>query len=130
MAYLTYKATRESKKATGGRKQTIAAITHSEPTIRLSSDWSGGSRTLYQAVNSSGRVGPLPDNASEYRTSWAQAGPSIRDWPIPAGLVVLETGTFCGRPATPTLVGEYSDVQRVLEAWGIDANNPKQEGKL
>jgi hypothetical protein len=124
MAFLTYKQTAASKRATGSRKQQIFAITSDEPKIRLDGNWSGGSRHVYQIVSRSGRITPMPPGADSYYVRWNQSGPSIKDWPIPDGFAVLRTGTFRGRPSVPAIVGNYTVVQDILSRWGIDPNNP------
>jgi hypothetical protein len=124
MAFLTYKQTAESKRATGSRKHQIFAITSDNPKIRLDGNWSGGSRNAYQIVSGSGRITPLPPGADSYYVRWNQSGPSIKDWPIPDGFAVLRTGTFRGRPSVPAIVGNYTVVQDILSRWGIDPNDP------
>lgn len=69
--------------------------------VRLSGTyWDGGSCSIYYQVNTAtGTVTPL----SSY--SPPQFGGPREDpvHPLTEGLVVVEMGTFCGKPATPTI---------------------------
>ena len=124
MAFLTYKQTAESKRATGSRKHQIFAITSEDPKIRLDGNWSDGSRRVYQVVSRSGRITPMPPGADPYYVRYKRLADVINLARLPDGFAVLRTGTFNGKPAVPAVIGNYSTVQDILARWGIDPNTP------
>lgn len=63
--------------------------------MRLRSYWDGGSRDEYRAYSRSGEAIALPISGAPGFT------PEPREWVPQAGDVLVNYGTFCGKPSTP-----------------------------
>lgn len=75
--------------------------------------WDGGSRCEYTAVElATGRVSAAPQYAPPQFGGPASA-PVVS---IPAGIAIVQTGTFCGKPATATVYVNPADVAHMLPA--------------
>ena len=60
--------------------------------------WDGGSRSTYSAVNAQGTSLPLT-----YSTAPTQFGGVEKEIILTPNILILEAGTFCGKPATVTI---------------------------
>lgn len=87
-----------------------------QDTITIPADagtWSGGSRTLYSAVElATGRAVPLVDTMS---APWAPDR-QTRTSPMKPGIAVVETGHFCGKPAGTTFILHPDNAAALLPA--------------
>lgn len=88
------------------------AFVHVHATVALQGTyWDGGSRSTYTAVR-------LVDGFSLGAPQYAPpqfGGP--RDTPvveIPAGVVIVETGVFCGKPATASVTINPADATKFI----------------
>jgi len=78
------------------RKCYIAEAPSGSP-VRLRSYWDGGTRDLYAAYSASGEEISLPVGGAPGFT------PEPEAWVPNAGDVLIETGTFMGKEATPRI---------------------------
>jgi hypothetical protein len=103
--------------AASARKQSFYLSTFPEHGITTSSFWDGGSRSIWTIVRvSDGRSVTLPENHPAF-----QPGRPYFMTALPAGHILLETGTYCGKPATPhiyTPPNETLDSPRSAERIG------------
>lgn len=60
--------------------------------------WDGGSRSTYSAVNAQGTSLPLT-----YSTAPTQFGGVEKEIILTPNILILQAGTFCGKPATVTI---------------------------
>lgn len=65
--------------------------------IKLRSYWDGGSRDLYAAYDASGKRLPISVSGAPGFTAEPEA------WTPRPGDALVETGTFCGKEATPKI---------------------------
>lgn len=73
--------------------------------------WDGGSRSTYTAVElATGRNKGAPQYAPPQFGGPRQA-PEVQ---IPPDVVIVETGTFCGKPATATVYVNPANMARLL----------------
>lgn len=85
---------------------------HVVETVTLSGTyWDEGSRDTYTAVNlSTRRAVPAPQWAPS-QFGGPQAAPTVT---LPAGVAIVRTGVFCGKPATATVYVRAADVTPFL----------------
>jgi len=75
--------------------------------------WDGGSRSVYAQHGADGNSLP----ALRYPTAPVQFGGSLPpEFTIPAGVIVSDCGTFCGKQATLSLFANPEDIDRLLSA--------------
>lgn len=81
-------------------------------TVHIGSmQWDGGTRDLYHVASlDSPIVKPVED-----KRPWPQNMAPIGATPLPPRHVIINTGTFCGKPATPVLYALAADVSPMLE---------------
>lgn len=110
MTMNTYVVTPKVKELTGSKKRSF----YFEPanTVTPRGGWSGGSRSCYTAI--------------EWRTGKPYAFHIGDQWSIqakqqvlPAGVILIETGTFCGKPATPRIYCNPTETDEVAQWLGI-----------
>lgn len=102
----------------------IAAAIGSQQTVRVelreagqtvyvgSQQWSEGSRDLYSvACLDGGAVTPVEDPRP-----WPRNMADLGETPIPPRHVIIKTGTFCGKPATPVIYALATDISPQLAA--------------
>lgn len=79
--------------------------------------WSGGTRSIYEALElATGRTASITDTFS---APWS-SDRNARTIKLKPGYAILETGTFCGKPATPTIYCLPSEVFAALPAPASD----------
>ena len=71
--------------------------------------WSEGSRSQYYFLNMETKQ-RSPVDLSGLATSPFSGGALSKDVEIPDGHLLIEVGTFCGKPATPFIFGRAKDL--------------------
>lgn len=75
-----------------------------------SQQWSEGSRDLYHIASlDAPTIKPVEDDRR-----WPDNMSALGESYLPARCVVIKTGTFCGKPATPFIYARESDVSPML----------------
>lgn len=77
-------------------------------------NWEGGSRAMYRACTLSGNATGGADSFHAL-APWANPAEGAK-LPIPPGMVVVEAGTFCGKPATARVYVNPADMPKFLTA--------------
>ena len=106
----TIKMTLKVKELTNSKKKTFWFMTVTE--ICTNSYLDGGSRSEWWIVNLDTKTDFIPSPGSY---PWTTAN----DYILQPGDVVIETGLFCGKPATPHFHCLPVDVQRVKSWLGV-----------
>lgn len=83
--------------------------------VNVDSYWDGGSRSFYRVVNIDTGLSVEPQGNAPFGANGRLGYGLIK------GDIVIETGTFCGKPATPTLMCRADDETRVLAWLGLPA---------
>lgn len=102
------KSTPKTKSLTGSRKREVR-VSSGSSLINVDSYWSGGSRSDFSVLNIDTGLNILPQGNHPFGAS-GRLGYALR-----SGDILIETGTFCGKPATPTFHCRAEDEARVLE---------------
>lgn len=86
-------------------------------TVTLGSvQWDSGSRNQYHVVHlDSGTVKPVQDVRP-----WPQNMAPIGETMIAPRCVIVKTGTFCGKPATPYIYARTADISPQLAAPAVE----------
>ena len=88
-------------------------IEFTESVTTHGTEWSGGSRSSYSSVTPRG--GPLmPHDNDQYPEGWPSCKPGLKI--VEPGRIVVETGTFCGKPATLVVHCHPDDLHLVAPA--------------
>lgn len=85
-------------------------------TVRVPMDaglWSGGTREEYSLVRLSDGA-TLPNKLAN-TSPWNSARQDV-SFELPSGVVILKSGHFCGKPATPTIYARPEDIAPALPA--------------
>ena len=107
----THEMTGRVKAITGSRKRNFRFYAGSD-THCTNSYWDGGSKTSYEVVNIDTGARFIPSPGSYPWTT-------PNDYTLKAGEVLIETGHFCGKPATPAISCRADDEARVRHWLGI-----------
>ncbi len=92
-------------------RKTSARI-HVTDSVTLSGTyWDGGSRDTYTAVNLSTRRAISAPQYDPPQAGGPQAAPTVT---LPAGVAIVRTGVFCGKPATATVYVRAADIAPLL----------------
>ncbi len=103
-----YKTTEAVKNITRSRKHQFSFGTSEQPQ-NTDSYWSGGSRSEYSVYNmDTNKFGFPPAGKYPWTTE--------NRYTLQPGDVLIETGTFCGKPATPRFTCLPADEARA-KAW-------------
>ena len=108
---MRFKTTEKVKQLTGTRKREFSLDTTTRPQ-NTDSYWSGGSRSEFFVHNLDTRANFTPP-AGRYPFT------ERNDYTLQPGDVLIETGTFCGKPATPRFLCRPEDLERVKTWLGI-----------
>lgn len=107
----TYNITQKVKDVTGSRKKRFYFSLVSTPQS-TDSYWSGGSRDQYSLVNLNTGINSFPP-AGQY--PWT----TENRYTLQPGDVLIQTGIFCGKPATPHIKCLPENNQKVRTWLGI-----------
>ena len=99
------------KRIAGTRKKSFSLDTTTHPQC-TDSYWSGGSRIDFVVHNLNTNQDSIPP-AGHY--PWN----TPNDYTLQPGDVLIETGIFCGKPATPRFLCRPEDLERVKTWLGI-----------
>ena len=111
-----YKMTQKVKDLTGSRKREFSFGTTDRP-ISTNSYWDGGSRREYEVFNRN--TGDL-FTPSGGRYPWCN--PEDRgEYTLTPGDIMIETGSLCGKPATPYIGCRTDELEAVKKWLGISA---------
>ena len=105
-----FKTTDKVKRVTGTRKREFSIRVQDK--VRTDSYWDGGSRSEYRVTNLHTGATFVPP-AGSY--PWTVAN----DYTLQPGDIVIETGTFCGKPSTPCFRCRADDVPAVKAFLGL-----------
>lgn len=113
--YTKVKATRQLKAFTKSRKQTVFLdVCKAGVVLNTPSYWDGGSKSDYKVLGLiDGQCSHIPTNHPFFN---AGAQDSVT---VEHGMIVLKTGTFCGKPATPVIYATLPTILTMLSEWGI-----------
>ena len=98
--------------AVGSRKRK-ASVEVSESVCYSGTYWDGGSRTEYTAVSLSDFRAVNGARFNPPQFGGPRVDPVVA---VPPGIVIVEHGTFCGKPATPCVHVNPADAVRFLPA--------------
>ena len=77
-------------------------------------NWSGGSRSVYSAVDlATGQIKTATHTSNPPPWANPYEGQQLE---IPRGIAIVSHGTFCGKPATPIIYAHPDDMARLLPA--------------
>ena len=108
---MKFATTEMVKRAAGTRKKSFSLDTTTSPRC-TDSYWSGGSRSDFVVQNI--------DTGLNYRPPGGQfPWNTPNDYTLQPGDVLIETGTFMGKPATPRFLCRPEDLERVKTWLGI-----------
>lgn len=97
----------KTKQLTGSRKRQCT-FSPGHTSVNVNSYWDGGSKSSYVVFNIDSGMEVLPVGNAPFMTS------GRLDYTLIIGDIVIETGTFCGKPATPRFMCRTEDSERVL----------------
>ena len=90
------------------------AFLHVRDSVELSNTyWDGGSRSTYTAVNLATGKASAADQYAPPQFGGPRAPLNVS---IPAGVAIVETGYFCGKPATASVYINPADATPMLPA--------------
>jgi hypothetical protein len=105
------------KRLTGSRKREFNFDPERE-IVNVDSYWDGGSKSDYVVFNIDTGLTVFPKGNAPFVAS-GRLG-----YKLITGDILIETGTMCGKPATPMLMCKVEDSERVQAYLGIPANEP------
>lgn len=111
----TYKTNPTVKRLLNTRKATFNITFHPEDnyfTANVASYWDGGSRSTYAVYNVS--TGFFIAHVAH--DGWSCNG--RKDFALPKGQFLVESGIFCGKPATVYVDAYEEDRERLLKLFG------------
>lgn len=105
-----YTITDKVKAMTGTRKRSFSVRV--QPKVTTNSYWSGGSKSDWRVTNLlTGKTFVPPAGSYPWTT------PNVYE--LQPGDIVIETGTFCGKPATPCFRCLEADLPAVKKFLGL-----------
>jgi len=109
----TYKTTPVVRRLSGTRKREFRLHLYANPPITkdCNSYWDSGSRDSYTVLNMNGDYLETPLPGGYYKLA--------EPYEIKPGTLLMETGTFCGKPATVCFYGHESDRPWITRLLGI-----------
>ena len=78
--------------------------------------WDGGSRSTYTAVNLETLRASTAEQFAPPQFGGPRVAPKVK---IPDGACIVETGTFCGKPATASVYLNASAVRHLLPSMSL-----------
>lgn len=107
-----YPTTPMVRRLSGTRKREFYLVLHETPVTKdCNSYWDGGSRDSYTVLDMNGQYIETPPSGGFNKL----ADP----YTIKPGTLLMETGIFCGKPATVTFYGNESDRPWITKLLGI-----------
>jgi len=103
-------AVRRLLDAIGSRKRK-ACVTVSETCVINGTYWDGGSRTEWTAVRLSDGMSQGAPHFNPPQFGGPLTAPIVA---VPPGIVIVQHGTFCGKPATPCFHVNPADLAHLL----------------
>lgn len=104
--------TARAKALSGSRKRQFS-FQPGRDVVNVDSYWDGGSKSNYTVLNIDTRMEILP-KGNEPFGAHGRTG-----YKLITGDIVIETGTMCGKPATPAFMCKAEDAIRVLDFLGV-----------
>lgn len=112
----TIQTTDKIKRLTGTRRKTCRLDTYLSATPQtLRTGWDGGSCSHYSVVNILTGVSSNPPTNSSFAFDRA---PKVQYVATP-GDVLIQTGTFCGKPSYPSFSCAEADLDAVKRFLGV-----------
>jgi len=108
----TLNITRKIIQLTGTRKKTFRLILSDRP-LSVNSYWDGGSRDEYGVFNINTGQSFIPPTGTYPFTTPNQ-------YTLKPGEILVQTGTFCSKPATPTIYCLPEDTTKVRQFLGLN----------
>lgn len=88
-------------------------VEFSESVSTTGTEWSGGSRSSYSSLTPQG--GAIdPHELDKYPEGWPSCKPGVKQ--VERGRIVVESGTFCGKPSTLVVHCHPDDLELVAPA--------------
>lgn len=107
-----FQATNRSRDLTGSRKKQFR-FSPGATTENVDSYWDGGSKSSYHVHNIDTGLAISPQGNAPFGAHGKLGYTLIK------GDILIETGTFCGKPATPCFICRAEDAERVLQYLGV-----------
>ena len=104
--------TAKARELSGSRKKQFR-FSEGPDVVNVDSYWDGGSRSSFAVLNINTGLEVLPQGNAPFGAH-GRLG-----YKLVPGDVVIETGTFCGKPATPCFMCRVDDASRVLDFLGV-----------
>jgi len=107
-----FEMTTRARDLSGSRKKQFR-FSEGHSVVNVDSYWDGGSKSEYSVFNIDTGLNIHPQGNHPFGAH-GRLG-----YQLIAGDVVIETGTFAGKPATPCFMCRFDDASRVLDFLGV-----------